>query len=259
MGITGILILVALIVYLLLRKKPGAEKTTAPATGEVASLLETHVGFYRKLSDEQKASFCERVQDFLSRTAVTGIGTEATDTDKVLVAASAIIPIFAFPGWRYNNIDEVLLYKDSFNHDYETEGADRPILGMVGNGAMHRQMILSQQSLRAGFAGNDMHNTGIHEFVHLLDKADGAVDGIPEYLLDKPYIVPWLRQMRGQINDIRAHHSDIDIYGGTNDAEFFAVISEYFFEKPQQLRLRHPVLYELLERMFRTDEILDKK
>lgn len=217
---------------------------------KIAPLLEDQVDFYRQLDEPGKKKFSERVSDFISRTNINGIGIKVTDSDKVLVAASAIIPIYHFPEWRYRNINEVLLYQGTFNKEYQTEGEDRNVLGMVGDGAMNGQMILSQPALRQGFAGNDGHNTAIHEFVHLLDKADGSVDGIPEYLLAKPYIIPWVKRMHEEISKMRQHSTDIDAYGATNDAEFFAVISEYFFEKPGALREHHPELYKLLELMF---------
>lgn len=219
--------------------------------------LLAHVAFYRQLSDEKRAQFDERVRDFLARTAVTGIGVDITDADKVLVAASAIIPIFAFPGWRYNNISEVLLYRGSFDTAFHTEGEERDILGMVGSGAMQGQMILSLPALRSGFSNaEDGHNTAIHEFVHLIDKADGATDGVPEYLLSKAHIQPWIKYMHQNIDEMRrSHHSDINMYGATNEAEFFAVISEYFFERPHELQLHHPELYELLEEMFNPKKV----
>lgn len=257
MWLLAIIICACIAIYLFQRKK--YKRSAEPKTLSQSSidLLNTHVRFYQKLSSEQKKSFEYRVRDFLERTAVTGIGTEVTELDRMLVAASAIIPIFAFADWKYKNIDEVLLYKDTFNKEYESaaDADDRNILGMVGTGAMNRQMILSQPALRSGFERNDAHNTGIHEFVHLLDKADGATDGIPEYLLAQPYIIPWVHQMHEEIAKIRALHSDIDLYGGTNDAEFFAVIAEYFFEKPELLEKHHPGLYNLLEGMFHTEDV----
>lgn len=218
------------------------------------NILSENVVFYRALSDADKTIFEERLKDFLARTPVTGIGgVRVTDSDRLLVASAAIIPIFSFPDWRYNNIDEVLLYGDAFNKEYEQQGDGRDIIGMVGSGAMQGQMILSQPALRSSFQHPaDGHNTAIHEFVHLLDKADGAVDGVPEYLLSKPYIIPWLRHMRETIETIRENgRSDIDYYAATNEAEFLAVLAEYFFEKPEQLKAHHPELYELLDRMFR--------
>src|SRR5215217_3268042 len=151
-----------------------------------AALLEEHVPFYQKLGAEERKQFETRVLHFLATTTITGVGVEATYTDKLLVAASAIIPIHHFPDWEYRNIREVLLYNNTFSKEYNTDGEDRNILGMVGDGAMNGQMILSLPSLRSGFKSADGHNTAIHEFVHLIDKADCSVDGVPEYLLKSP-------------------------------------------------------------------------
>lgn len=222
---------------------------------ETNTLLMEHVSFYQKLDKDGQGQFERRVLQFLSVTQITGVGVVPTYLDKVLVAASAIIPIYHFPDWQYRNIQEVLLYGTSFNKEYKTEGADRNVLGMVGDGAMNGQMILSLPSLRSGFKSADGHNTAIHEFVHLIDKADGSVDGVPEYLLASPYIIPWVKMMQEEIHKIRDAESDINPYGGTNNAEFFAVIAEYFFERPEALRGKHPRLYAMLEKMFAGEKL----
>ena len=118
-----------------------------------------------------------------------------------------------------------------FNLDFETSGGDRNILGMVGNGYMEGKRILSKPALHFGFDNTtDKKNTAIHEFVHLIDKADGAVDGVPSLLLERPYVIPWLDLMNKKVEEIYNRKSDINPYGGTNRQEFFAVVSEYFFE-----------------------------
>jgi len=117
-------------------------------------------------------------------------------------------------------------------------------------------MILSQFELRQAFTnktGKD--NTAIHEFVHLLDKSDGEIDGLPESLLDKKYIKPWLLLIQGKIREILDNESDIDPYATTNQAEFFAVVSEYFFERPDLLKEKHPQLYRLLTKIFNPGQV----
>jgi Mlc titration factor MtfA (ptsG expression regulator) len=251
----ALIVLIIAVAIILIYKQQQAKKNSSIANYKLPSaskaILQEQVAFYRDLDDADKAIFEERIKDFLARVRITGVGVAVEDIDRILIASSAIIPIFAFKGWRYNNISEVLLYPESFNYDYQTKGDDTNVLGMVGDGALQRQMILSQRSLRAGFKSiKDAHNTAIHEFVHLIDKADGSVDGVPEYLLSKPYIVPWIKNMRQAIRDIHNGESDINPYGATNDAEFFAVVSEYFFEKPARLEDEHPELYKLLKQMF---------
>ena len=223
-------------------------------------ILLNKVNFYQQLTPTNQAIFEKRMLHFLSQVTITGINTIIEDEDRVFVAASAIIPIFGFPEWEYNNLNEVLLYPESFNKDFiNSDGEEKPVLGMVGDGAMQHMMVLSQPSLREGFTNRtDKNNTGIHEFVHLLDKTDGAVDGIPENLADKTHLLPWIKRMHENIQLIMDNRSDINPYGATNQAEFFAVVAEYFFERPDLLQSKHPELYELLETIFRqhpVDEI----
>jgi Mlc titration factor MtfA (ptsG expression regulator) len=204
------------------------------------------------LDEAERKEFESRILHFLSRIKITGVKTAVEDLDRVLIASSAIIPIFAFKGWEYVTLHEVLLYPETFSHEFEQEGANRNVLGMVGSsGAMNHMMILSQYELRQAFSNKTgKTNTAIHEFVHLVDKTDGAVDGIPGFILEKKYILPWLELMQKNIKEIIADDSDINPYGATNEAEFFAVVAEYFFERPDLLKSKHPELYDLLVKIF---------
>ena len=252
----GGLLLIAGLLYWLFKKMLVSGKWQAPQQPfpkHWRAILFQKVPFYAPLNEESKQLFEFKVQEFLTNVRITGIKTQATETDKLLIAASAVIPIFAFPDWQYLNLQEVLLYPSSFNHAFETEGdgEKRRILGMVGTGYMEGKMILSKQSLHHGFKNEtDKRNTAIHEFVHLIDKADGTIDGIPSLLLEKQYVLPWLDLIRKEIEEIKEGDSDIRPYGATNKAEFFAVLSEYFFERPALLKKREPKLYKLLEGIF---------
>ena len=226
-----------------------------PIPGPYKTILGEQVPFYQKLDEDRKQEFENRVQHFLATTRVTGVKTTVEDIDWVLIAASAIIPIFNFPGWEYVNLHEVLLYPGSFDHEFQQEGDYRSIIGMVGSGAMNHVMILSQHELRQAFINKTgKTNTAIHEFVHLVDKTDGTIDGVPEFILERKYILPWLELMRKEIELILKDRSDINPYGATNEAEFFAVVSEYFFERPELLKEKHPELYNLLAEIFNSAE-----
>ena len=226
-------------------------------------ILTTNVSYYINLTTDEKQRFEYKIQEFLHNVRITGISTDINETDRLLVAASAIIPIFAFPDWQYINLKEVLLYPNQFDKDFKTEGGERRILGMVGTGYMNGKMILSKRALRHGFSNEtDKKNTAIHEFVHLIDKADGSIDGIPAALLEKQYTIPWIDLIQHKIDEIYEGKSDINPYGATNKSEFLAVISEYFFERPKLLKAKHPKLYELLEEIFNqemTAKVFKKK
>lgn len=216
-------------------------------------ILQDNVIFYNALQPSDKIRFEQNVQVFLAEKRITGIKTTINDKDRVLVAASAIIPIFGFKEWEYDNLGEVLIYPDRFSKSFDTEGHNRNVLGMVGTGVMNGIMILSRKALLNGFSNaKDGHNTAIHEFVHLIDAQDGVFDGIPS-LLDKQYIVPWLDLMYKEIDKIKTNKSTINPYGATSEVEFLAVASEYFFEKPFVMKKRYPELYEMLTKIFHQD------
>lgn len=238
-----------------------------PANGDGLSsnllqILQHHVHYYSKLSITEKKRFENLVAGFIETVRIEGVGLEITDLDRVLIASSAIIPIFGYKEWRYTNLTNVILYPDAFNNDFQFDGEQegRSIMGMVGSGYMNGQMLLSRAALLKGFsAASGKSNTGIHEFVHLLDKSDGATDGVPENVLSHEYATPWLKMMHQEISRIKKGNSDIDPYGATNEAEFLAVASEYFFEKPDQFQQKHPELYEQLSRIYKQNPVAGHK
>jgi MtfA peptidase len=131
---------------------------------------------------------------------------------------------------------------------------DEVITGMVGSGTMEGKMILSKPALHRGFENaTDKQNVGVHEFIHLLDKEDGMVDGIPATLQNKKFALPWLELIKEKTLEIEKNKSDINSYAATHEREFLAVAGEYFFERPQLLKQNHPELYDLLAQAFNQD------
>jgi Mlc titration factor MtfA (ptsG expression regulator) len=223
------------------------------------TVLKKYVVFYNALDEKDKKRFETNVQIFLHETRVTGVKTEVDDLTLVLTAASAQIPIFSFPDWEYDNLGEVLIYPRAFDKDLNLEGEGRRITGMVGTGSMQGLMILSKPALIGGFENaRDKKNVGIHEFVHLLDGADGAFDGIPELFMQKKSIAPWLEIISKETEKIHKGTSKMNPYGATNNTEFFTVASEYFFESPQVLKKNKPELYEMLSEIYKQDPSKNK-
>src|SRR6476620_11345241 len=96
-------------------------------------LLHDNVAFYRSLSNTNKLRFEEKIEDFLSYVKIYGVSTEVDELDKLLVASSAVIPIFGFDNWHYYNLRYVLLYEDAFNaENFSTTDFESNIWGMVG-------------------------------------------------------------------------------------------------------------------------------
>lgn len=219
-------------------------------------ILANKVQYYKLLNTDDKLKFSKRVASFLHQIKIKPISCFLSETDKILIGASAIIPVFGFDNWRYANLKEVYVFPDAFNYKLEYRGSknNRTILGMVGGGKLKDRMILSQKALRHGFENtSDKNNTAIHEFVHLIDMTDGEIDGLPLSIVEKPYTLPWFDLIHSKIQHIDKGKSDINPYGATSKIEFFAVISEYFFERPKLLKRKHPELYKKLSTFFNQD------
>jgi MtfA peptidase len=241
----SIVILIILFVFQP-RRKEGVE---LPENFE--GLLNDYVKFYAGLDQGGKKRFEDKFRKFFSSVKITGANAEVEDLDKILIGAASVIPVYFIPDWEYVNLKEVLLYPGNFNMDFEQHGHDRSISGMVGTGGMQNVMIVSKWDLRQGFINDkSSHNTAIHEFVHLIDKMDGTLDGVPELLLERKYVARWKQLIEWEMENIRRNASDIDAYGATSPVEFFAVASEYFFEQPELFRSKHPELNEMLARIF---------
>ncbi len=243
------------------KKKKSPLQVPSEFPSEWRSFLQSKVLFYSQLNSAKKETFENDILRFLARVKITGVKTHVTDEDRLLVASSAVIPVFAFPDWEYSSLYEVLLYPDLFDSNFQLEGQGRGISGMVGSGGvMNNVVIFSKPALHLGFDNTtDKKNVGIHEFVHLFDKADNYIDGLPKVVLDNQAILPWIEQIRLKTQDILKGKSDINPYAVTNDQEFLAVVSEYFFERPKLFKKKHPDLYSTLSTVFNQDPATNTK
>ena len=245
--VLGLIVVIILLVF-----KPRRHHEVQPLPENLAGLLGDYVEFYRDLTDDRKTSFVARVEHFLSTVRITGVNAIVEDIDMVLIGAAAIIPVFSFTDWQYVNLHEVLVYPGNFNEEFEQSGNERGVTGMVGTGALQHVMIVSKWQLRQGFISPaDHRNTAIHEFVHLIDKMDGTMDGVPEIILERRFVGEWKNVVDECITAIRNGTSDIDLYAATSPVEFFAVASEYFFKHPAMMQERHVALHEMLARIYR--------
>jgi Mlc titration factor MtfA (ptsG expression regulator) len=254
LGVTFLLLLC--VAYFLfnthLRNKAKRELSAVKLPEGSEQILWKYSKYYRKLSKAERLRFHRLVYIFLENTSIIGVGFDRSLEDCLLVAASAVIPVMGIDGfYAYPNIREVLLYPDRFNpEDFSTDGKGRNALGMVGDGPLENKMILSKPALYMGFLKEGKENVGIHEFVHLIDKADGLADGCPEVLMQNQCSIPWMERMRESMEKMEFGKGDISSYALKNKAEFFAVTAEYFFQKPRKFRRNHPELYRHLSNFF---------
>jgi Mlc titration factor MtfA (ptsG expression regulator) len=246
------------------RRKRGRALAETPLPARWREILERNVPLYRGLPDELKRELHGHVQLFLHDKTFEGFqGLEVTDEMRVTIAGNACILLLNRPHDQYANFSTIYLYPSTFVSQHESYDG---LVQSVGRQARlgeswHRgPVVLSWDSALAGSRDiKDGHNVILHEFAHKLDDADGAVDGAP-ILHQRSQYTSWARVMRREFEQLQRQASHgartlLDHYGASAPEEFFAVLVETFYEKPRQLRDRHPELYEEMRKCFHVDPL----
>lgn len=230
-----------------------------PFKQEHKKILLQWIPFYKGLNQKGRIKFENRIKYFWTKINIESKYEPIDDTCRLLVACSAVIPFWGLPLWNYGRLKTVIIYPDNFDWDFQV-GRTKPIQGLVGiSGALDRYMILSKPALYRGFKHpKNEKNVGFHEFAHLLDKEDGVVDGIPSFFLPKEKINEWNKLVYREMARMKRNRSDINNYGLTNKAEFFSVVTEYFFEDPKQMKQKYPELYRMLKLIYKNDTASNK-
>ena len=213
--------------------------------------LDARVPFFRTLSPELRQSFLDKLKVFAWEKEFIGAGgLEVTDEIRVVISATAVQLVVHLDLSYYDRLREVIVYPSAFRIPDRTGG----VLGEAKNWG---SVILSWESVLAGLRNpGDGHDTATHEFAHVLDRADGAFDGTPNLRAYSHYRA-WSAVMSEHFHKLqqgqRRERQVLDDYGGLNEAEFFAVATESFFEKPRQMQEKTPELYEELKRFYGWD------
>lgn len=191
-------------------------------------------------------------------------GLELSDEMRVLVAVQASLLLLNGRGGYFPNLRQVLIYPGAFVVDRVAADAaglvrdERRVL--AGESWQQGQVILSWQDVLAGAADpGDGRNVVIHEFAHQLDQETGPANGAP-WLGGRQRQARWAAVLGAEFEALRqrlalGEEGLIEPYAATDAAEFFAVVSELFFERPGALAAAHPALYGELSRYYRTQPL----
>lgn len=231
--------------------------------------LERNVKHYALLSASEQKQLRDLVQVFIAEKSWEGCGgLTLTDEMKVTIAAQACLLVLALPHRLFENVESILVYPSTVVRPPQQVGVfTRPRDWIVSGpeallGEAHHRgpVILAwDRVLRDGRLPHDGHNLVYHEFAHKLDMLDGGADGTPPLAGDEER-ARWrdvceraFLELRSRIEHGR--ESVIDQYGATDEAEFFAVVTEHFFDRPRELQAAEPELYELLREFYRQDPV----
>jgi MtfA peptidase len=238
-----------------------------PAPGEWRSIIARNVPFFDRLPPDDQSELLGHVQVFLAEKNFEGCGgLRLTDEIRVTIATQACLLLLHRRTDYYPRLVTILVYPSGFVVDEKrhleghiwSEGRE----GRLGEtGRQMGSMVLAWDAAKSGATDpSDGKNLVLHEFAHQLDFEDFAADGVPA-LGSRGDKLSWAGVMKMEFAALRAADETgiptlLDTYGATNPAEFFAVATEAFFERPRALRRQHPRLYDELERFFRQDPAL---
>lgn len=247
----------------MLRDRRRRQLSAAPFPPEWDTILEKKVAFYRRLPDNLREQLRRDIKIFLDEKRFEGLGgLEMTDEIRVTIAAGACLLLLNRENRNYPGLISILVYPGAYVAEETAHiGGGVYVEGPVvrlGESWKHGSVVLAWDNVKQGALNpGDGHNVVLHEFAHQLDQEDGLADGAPVLGEQSGYAV-WAEIMNEEyerLREISEHNGEsvMDEYGATDPAEFFAVATETFFEKPLQLKKKSPYLYAELKEFYKVD------
>jgi len=226
-------------------------------------ILEHNVCHYGYLDSDEQQRIRELVHVFVVEKNWEGCGgLQMTDEIKVTIAGEACQLLLGLDGDEFDHVLSILVYPTGYrvpqSHPNEYGLIDERGEGRLGESWHRGPVILSWADAQRGSAGrHDGENLVLHEFAHQLDMLSRDVDGVP-LLENTDQYRRWHEVMTAEYEalvDASRHRRAtlLDIYGATNPAEFFAVATECFFERPGEMERQHSAMYQLLKDYYRQD------
>lgn len=246
----------------LFKRRRRARLRELPLTADQRATLDSKVPHLARLTPADRHELAGLIQIFLAEKSFEGCGgLELTDTIKLIIAAQACLLLLHRDTDIYPGVDAILVYPGAYKAT--TTDRDGAIVregeqARLGESWTRGVVVLAWDHVLSGAARpEDGQNVVLHEFAHQLDGEDASMDGAPA-LGTRARYTAWARVLGDEFKQLAdtlhaGRRSDIDAYGATNPPEFFAVITEMFFEKPRALQRRHPELYAELAGFYRQD------
>jgi Mlc titration factor MtfA (ptsG expression regulator) len=226
-------------------------------------ILARNIPVYARMPEQLRQQLHRLVRQFLHQKKFIGCdGLDIDDEMRVTIAGQACMLLLNRPSRVYPGLDTVLVYPTAFlapRNQVDAAGVvTETRQDLLGESWGDGRVVLSWDHVRRGFHDwTDGQNVVLHEFAHQLDSESGSNNGAP-YLGSRESYRNWSAVLSRDYANLRAdaiyqQQSVLDHYGATSPAEFFAVATETFFEKPYQMAERHPALFAEFGKYYRVD------
>lgn len=233
-----------------------------PLKKEWANLLRKYVPLASKVPEHLQPIYHGHINYFLaSKTFVGRGGFVVDDRTRITIAGNACLLVLTRSSAIFPGFETIIVYPET----YQAPGVQQSD-GLAGQSVEHRAgeswyrgpIVLAWSNVETGsIISNDGHNVVIHEFAHKLDEENQLMNGLP-ILKDRSHYSDWAEVLGEEYQSFlkrvdSGSNKVIDSYGAVSPVEFFAVITESFFEKPQLMKMRLPELYEQLLQYYGVD------
>ena len=234
----------------------------APFPDESREFLETEMTHWRWLDDDERSRLERLIKGFLfDKRFEWSNGLERSIEIETIVAASACLLILGLDKAYFRDVNSIIMYPSSVvikgrRGSPDARGLETTaIVPILGEAALHGPVILAWDSAKKSATSQDTgHNVIYHEFAHKIDMADGVSDGAPPMHQDER--ARWVEVCTREFELLRSGeklHPFLDPYAAVNASEFFAVATEFFFDKPVEMAHHKPDLYGVLEEFYHQD------
>jgi Mlc titration factor MtfA (ptsG expression regulator) len=239
-----------------MRRRRRQRLMAAPFPDAWLRLVET-LPLYQALCKEDQTELVQKMSLFLAeKTFVPCNDAVVDDLLRMMIASGACLLLLHRQTEFYPLVNDILVYPTTFNN------CRREILAggivreegtaLLGEASKWGEVILAADQIRAdAFNITDGRNVVLHEFAHQLDGESGEFNGAPP-LAQKAERASWSLDFTKAFRALQQHEGGtaIDAYGATNPAEFFAVATECFFERPSTMQRQYPAVYADLKSFY---------
>lgn len=241
-----------------MKRRRHAERPTPP---EWLATLQKRLPFHARLTEAEQATFMAKLKAFLAEKSFIGAQDfEITEEVKVTIAAQAVRLVMGLDLDHYNRLHEIIVYPFDFVRSPRQSQSEDDVPGPRSGDALCGEvddwniLVLSWPAVLDGLEGDgDCFNPTLHEFAHVLDRATGTFDGTP-LLRKRADYKTWAEVMsRHYLKLKKGRRPQIDVldeYGAENEAEFFAVATEAYFECTPEFKELLPDLFQELKRYY---------
>lgn len=227
-------------------------------------IVQKNVPLYNRLPDLLKEQLHGLVHVFIAEKNYEACGgLEMTDEIRVTIAAQACMLLLNRKTTHFKKLRTILVYPHTYVARIVSSDGMITTNGhsvRLGESWQNGPVVLAWNSVTGGTSNvTDARNVVLHEFAHQLDQEDGAADGAPA-LGHRSRYVTWARVLSREYEALQRKkrtgtRAVMSKYGATNPAEFFAVATETFFEKPKQMKKKHPELYDELKNYYKLNPL----